>query len=108
MKLNINCWIAFAGLVCFIQSTYGDCPDKILYCFDSAEHRLGGIIVEQCWKWSRLSCQPCSADTEAKFITYQKYIHHCLYYYPRSKFIFDTKNALNNKLDQILSEMAYG
>ena len=108
MKLNINCWIAFAGLVCFIQSTYGDCPDKILYCFDSAEHRLGGIIAEQCWSWYRLSCQPCSADTKAKFITYQKYINQCLYYYSRAKYIFDKKNSFISKFKQMQSEISYG
>ena len=108
MNLNINYWIAFAGLVCFIQSTYGECPDKILYCFDSAEHRLGGIVVDQCWSWYRFSCQPCSADTKAKFITYEKYIHHCRYYYPKSKLVLDTKNSNIIKMNKIYGEMAIG
>ena len=108
MNLNFNYWVLLAGLVCLIQSTSGECPDKILYCFDSAEHRLGGIIVEQCWKWSRLSCQPCSADTKGKIITYKKYIHECQIFYPRSNFVMDKKNSLNNKMVQIYYEMAFG
>ena len=108
MKLNINCWIAFACLISFIQSTNGECPDKILYCFDSAEQRLGAVVVEQCWKWLRLSCQPCSADTKGKIITYQKYMNDCQSFFPKSKSILDTKNGHANKLNKLYSKMAFG
>ena len=108
MNLNINYWVLFAGLVSLIQSISAECPDKILYCFDYAEQRIGGVVVEQCWKWSRLSCQPCNADTDKKFITYQKYVHECQNFYPKSKFVLDKKSTRINKLNKLYSDMNIG
>jgi hypothetical protein len=51
--------ILITFLVCIVRSTQGNCPETELYCFNSNDSRLGEIKVQQCWKWSRLSCQPC-------------------------------------------------
>ena len=34
-------------LSCHINNISADCPDKLLYCFDSKEIRNGGIIVNK-------------------------------------------------------------
>jgi hypothetical protein len=80
-----------------IQIVSTDCPDRHLYCFNDKEELLGDIQVNQCWSWSRISCQPCSATTNQKKITYEKYIHQCRHYYPTSIEILAWDNALFDK-----------
>jgi hypothetical protein len=81
LKLYFNLLIIILALIHFIST---DCPDRLLYCFNRKEELLGDIQVNQCWTWSRVSCQPCSATTNQKKITYEKYIHQCRHYYPAS------------------------
>jgi hypothetical protein len=76
-----------------IQLISTDCPDRLLYCFNRKEELLGDIQVNQCWTWSRVSCQPCSATTNQKKITYEKYIHQCRHYYPSSSTILAWDNV---------------
>ena len=80
-----------------IQLISADCLDRLLYCFNDKEELLEAIQVNQCWSWSRISCQPCSATTNQKKITYEKYIHQCRHYYPTSIEILAWDNALFDK-----------
>jgi hypothetical protein len=76
-----------------IQLISADCLDRLLYCFNDKEELLGDIQVNQCWNWLRISCQPCSATTNKKKITYEKYIYHCRYHYPTSIMVLVWDNA---------------
>jgi len=95
LKLNFPL-LTITALV-LIQLVSTDCPDRHLYCFNNKEELLGDIQVNQCWSWSRISCQPCSATTNQKKITYEKYIHQCRHYYPTSIEILAWDNALFDK-----------
>ena len=75
-----------------------DCPDRLLYCFNDKEKLLGDILVNQCWTWSRISCQPCSATTNKKKVTYEKYIYQCRYHYPTSIMVLVWDNALFDRI----------
>jgi hypothetical protein len=75
------------------QLVLTDCTDRLLYCFNDKEELLGDIQVNQCWTWSRISCQPCSATTNKKKITYEKYIYQCRYFYPTSIELLDWDDA---------------
>ena len=77
-----------------IQLITADCPDRLLYCFNDTEELLGDIQVNQCWTWSRISCQPCSATTNKKKITYEKYIYQCRYFYPTSIIVLVWDNVV--------------
>ena len=91
-----------------IPCTFADCSDEALYCFDSNDKNLGEIIVGSCWKWGRLSCQACSADTSAKKITYLKYLNYCRHLYPGSVQVLNTKTVWANRLRDALNELAIG
>jgi hypothetical protein len=75
-----------------------DCPDDYLYCYNIKKELLGKILVNYCWTWLRFSCQPCRASTDQLFITYDKYIHHCRYYYQATNEIqaWDSTYLANN------------
>ena len=75
-----------------------DCPDGMLFCFDSNDNKLGQISVGRCWTWLRFSCVPCFADTSSKKISYQPYIHQCQYFYPLSMNVLDTDGVLKDTL----------
>ena len=91
-----------------VQYASTDCPDTYLYCFNSEDTRLGEIRVPQCWAWSRLSCQPCSANIDARIITYHEYIHYCRYYYPETVQIFSKRNIRSLMIRNILNKIAVG
>ena len=76
---------------CIIQSISSDCPETTLYCFDATEAQVGEIIVNQCWMWNRLSCQPCSSDLRYRKIAYYPYIWQCKHYFPETIQVLDTK-----------------
>jgi hypothetical protein len=82
--LKLNFILLIITSLILIQLVSSDCPDRLLYCFNRKEELLGDIQVNQCWTWSRVSCQPYSATTNQKKITYEKYIHQCRHYYPTS------------------------
>jgi hypothetical protein len=71
--LKLNFPLSTITALVLIQLVSTDCPDRHLYCFNNKEELLGDIQVNQCWTWSRISCQPCSATTNQKKITYEKY-----------------------------------
>ena len=98
LKFNFSILIVLIGLIQLIST---ECPDKTLYCFDNNEDLLGPIEVNQCWKWSRLSCQPCSASTTKRKVTYEKYIHYCLYFYPTTVEIIARESIF---IDKFLSQ----
>ena len=101
--------IFFFLIISFCYSR-ADCPDRLLYCFDSNDSRIGSINVNQCWKWSMLSCIPCSAiiTSDSRRLSYYKYIHHCRYYFPDSVTVLDSKNVLIKRLRDVVREMAFG
>lgn len=92
----------------FIQNIKASCRDKSLYCFDLRENRIGEINVGQCWEWSRLSCQPCSANTNNKKITYEKYLITCRFFYPESVKVLDTKSVWANRIKDVINDRAIG
>jgi hypothetical protein len=89
-------------IICIIFCMFGviltDCPDTNLYCFDIMSRLLGNIRVNQCWRWERISCQPCSASIENIKITYRKYIYHCRYYYPKTVEILERDSVLMDRI----------
>ena len=95
LKIYCTLLIIILGSIELIST---DCPDKKLSCFNSKKELLGKILVNQCWKWSRFSCQPCSASTDKLMITYDKYIHNCRYYYQATNEIqaWDSTYLANN------------
>jgi hypothetical protein len=94
LKLNFTLLIIILASIQLIST---DCPNRLLYCFNDKEELLGNIQVNQCWTWSRISCQPCSATTNQKKITYEKYIYQCRYYYPTSILVLVWDNAMFDK-----------
>ena len=111
--------ISITFLVCIVKSTQANCPETDLYCFNSNDFRIGEIKVQQCWKWSRLSCQPCKLDNLIKLvlnfykinhfwfignydylttstggkISFQKYLQFCQIFYPNTVQVLDTKSV---------------
>ena len=73
-----------------------DCPDGMLFCFDSNDNKLGQISVGRCWTWSWFSCVPCAADTSSRKISYQSYIHQCRYFHPQTIKVLDTDSVLGD------------
>ena len=84
------------------------CPDTELYCFDSYNHKLGKILVGQCWTWPRFNCPPCSANIMEKKINFQKYIHHCRYFYSDTELVLDTKKVWTYQLLNAQHGIGYG
>lgn len=80
---------------CILNGISADCLDKVLYCFDSKEIRIGGIIVGQCWQWSKFSCEPCGIlnINDGKQNSFHRYFHFCRYYYPNTVQVLDTKSV---------------
>ena len=101
-------FISLAIIYCLMQQIFAACSDTKLYCFDSKDERLGAITVGQCWKWSRLSCQPCEAHTTSRIITYNEYIYHCKHHYPQSIQVLNTKSVRANIMRHLLNEMIIG
>ena len=91
-----------------ISKLYADCPTKLLYCFDENNKRIGNFTANQCWIWRRLSCQPCSADITTKEISFQRYIHHCRYYYPNSVLVLDRNQVWIHKVVNAFNDMVLG
>ena len=89
LNLNFTLLLIILGSIQFIST---DCPDGHLFCFNSKKELLGKILVNQCWKWSRFSCQPCSASTDQLMISYDKYIHQCRHYHPTTNEIHPWEN----------------
>jgi hypothetical protein len=98
LKLYFTLLITILGS---IQLTSADCPDRYLYCFNSMEELLGEILVNQCWHWLLLSCQPCSVSFDQRKINYEKYIYQCQYYYPESRKVLARDNA---NFDRFMSQ----
>jgi hypothetical protein len=78
LKIYCTLLIIILGSIELIST---DCPDKKLSCFNSKKELLGNILVNQCFKWSRFSCIPCSASTDQTVINYNQYIQQCRHYY---------------------------
>ena len=91
LKLYFTLLITILGSIQLVST---NCSDRLLYCFNDKEELLGAIQVNQCWSWSRISCQPCSATTDKKKISYEKYIYQCRYHYPTSIMVLVWDNAL--------------
>ena len=100
--------ISILIIVFSIQHLNASCPDTELYCFDINNHRLGKISVGQCWRWHRLSCQPCSANVMEKQITFFNYIHYCRYFFPDTVRVLDTKKVWNYKMLHIWNSVTFG
>ena len=87
-------YILFSLLIylALISNSFAECPDKVLYCFDSMERRIGGITVPQCWNWKWFSCQPCSSTTNNQKVTFEKYITFCIHFYPTTVQVLNSKS----------------
>ena len=101
-------FISVALIYCLIEYTSAACLDTTLYCFDSNENRIGEIVVGQCWKWSRLSCQPCDAEINARKITYNDYLDQCQLFFPNTAQVLNMKSVRANAIRQVLNEIAIG
>ena len=93
---------------CLIQLLVAKCPKTVLYCFDSSNKRIGEIKVDQCWKWERFSCQPCSVDLKNKEISFYLYIYHCRYYFQDTFKVLDQKKVWTHKLLNAYHDIAFG
>jgi hypothetical protein len=91
-----------------INYTLEECQDKILYCFDSMERRIGGITVPQCWKWSHFSCQPCSSTLDKEKVTFEKYITFCIHFYPTTVQVLNSKSVWLDKAKDIINRKSNG
>ena len=99
----------FVICIYLIHYIGADCPDTNLDCYSSKDGIIGYITVGQCWKWSMLSCVPCSAVitvTDHKSIDLNKYIHFCRYYYPNTEKVQNEDN--NIKLRDVLRKLSLG
>ena len=91
--------IAIVTIKCFSEDIIADCSKGKLYCFDGAHKILGNIKVDRCWKWLFLKCFPCSANITSKNDKkFEKYLHHCRYYYGNTEFVFDESLFFKNVL----------
>ena len=92
---------------CLIENVKASCRDKKLYCFDS-KVGVGEISVNQCWEWSRFSCQPCLASVHNKKVIYEKYLPDCRRFYPKSVQVLETKSAWAYRVKDALNDRAIG
>ena len=91
--------IAIVTIMCYTEDITADCSKGRLLCFDSAPKLLGMIYVDRCWRWDLFKCSPCSANEEVEFPSirnklsnykaFEKYLHHCRYYYPNTQLVYD-------------------
>jgi hypothetical protein len=109
MKMNPYLGLVIVGICLLIpQGILTACGDEILYCFDSNDNNLGEIVVGSCWKWARLSCQPCGSDTTSRKISYHNYKSHCRHFYPDTTMVLNTKTVWANRVRDALNELAIG
>ena len=91
-----------------IKYACADCPNGILYCFDSQDKLLGQITVGRCWTWTRLSCVPCAADTSSRKITFNEYISYCKHYYSNSVQVLNTDSVWGDNMYDAWNRLGLG
>ena len=95
-------------IFCTFIVILADCPDTSLYCFDRMDQLIGNIRVNKCWIWEIFSCQPCSASIEKRKITFEKYIYHCRYYYPKTFEIIQRDSILMDRIGEMKKQIFGG
>ena len=105
-KFNFN--LLIVTLICCIPFISSSCSKTQLYCFTSNYTTLGAINVDQCWRWTRFSCQPCLADTTLKLINLQNYLIDCNKIYPEATQVLFTKSFLAEWRRRVINEIHIG
>ena len=100
--------ISILIIVFSIQNLNAACYDTELYCFDSNNHRLGEIIVGQCWTWSRFNCLPFRANLMKKQNSFQNYVNLCREFYQDTVLVLDTKQVWTHRVLSSLNKITLG
>jgi hypothetical protein len=105
----------------FIQNSVADCPDDVVYCFDSNKKILGELFIGQlfykkllkifnlkfgiiglCYNWKKIRCEPCGMMFDAgKKINNSPYIKQCRENYPKATFVLSKSTFLFYKVDGV-------
>ena len=100
--------IKYAIIFCSIQYLLAACPDTNLYCYGSNGENYGMITVNQCWFWSRLSCQPCNVKISGRKFDYGFYLPQCKSFSSETVLVLTSKTISAHNFRIIKSEISFG